>query len=76
MPRDAALVRRISARDIRVGDAGETLRGVGGLIDFVLLDGAFSLYLPVLKLLESWTCAGVGCCRCVTAPSSWPKFIG
>jgi predicted O-methyltransferase YrrM len=39
--------------DIRVGDALETLRnGVGGDIDLVLLDGAFSLYLPVLKLLE------------------------
>lgn len=39
--------------DIRVGDALETLReGIGGNIDLVLLDGAFSLYLPVLKLLE------------------------
>lgn len=39
--------------DIRVGDALETLRdGVGGEIDLVLLDGAFSLYLPVLKILE------------------------
>ena len=39
--------------DIRVGDALETLRnGVGGDIDLLLLDGAFSLYLPVLKLLE------------------------
>lgn len=39
--------------DIRVGDALETLRdGVGGAIDLVLLDGAWSLYLPVLKLLE------------------------
>lgn len=39
--------------DIRVGDALETLRdGVGGQVDLVLLDGAFSLYLPVLKLLE------------------------
>jgi predicted O-methyltransferase YrrM len=39
--------------DIRVGDALETLRdGVGGDVDLVLLDGAFSLYLPVLKLLE------------------------
>ncbi|MGH3642483.1 MAG: O-methyltransferase [Mycobacterium sp.] len=39
--------------DIRVGDALETLRdGVGGGIDLVLLDGAWTLYLPVLKLLE------------------------
>ena len=38
--------------DIRVGDARETLHDVGGPIDLVLLDGAFSLYLPVLKLLE------------------------
>jgi predicted O-methyltransferase YrrM len=38
--------------DIRVGDARETLVDVGGEIDLVLLDGAFSLYLPVLKLLE------------------------
>lgn len=38
--------------DIRVGDARETLADVGGEVDFVLLDGAFSLYLPVLKLLE------------------------
>lgn len=38
--------------DIRVGDARETLLDVGGAIDLVLLDGAFSLYLPVLKLLE------------------------
>ncbi len=39
--------------DIRVGDALETLKnGIGGDVDLVLLDGAFSLYLPVLKLLE------------------------
>lgn len=38
--------------DIRIGDARETLVDVGGEIDLVLLDGAFSLYLPVLKLLE------------------------
>jgi predicted O-methyltransferase YrrM len=38
--------------EIRVGDARETLADVGGEIDLVLLDGAFSLYLPVLKLLE------------------------
>ncbi|ALS61013.1 methyltransferase [Pandoraea norimbergensis] len=38
--------------DIRVGDARETLADVGGEIDMVLLDGAFSLYLPILKLLE------------------------
>ncbi|MET0618381.1 MAG: class I SAM-dependent methyltransferase [Luteibacter sp.] len=38
--------------DIRVGDAMQTLVDVGGDVDMVLLDGAFSLYLPVLKLLE------------------------
>jgi predicted O-methyltransferase YrrM len=39
--------------DIRVGDALDTLRdGVADDVDLVLLDGAFSLYLPVLKLLE------------------------
>lgn len=39
--------------EIRVGDALETLKnGVGGEIDLVHLDGAFHLYLPVLKLLE------------------------
>lgn len=38
--------------EIRVGDARETLVDVGGEVDLVLLDGAFSLYLPVLKLLE------------------------
>jgi predicted O-methyltransferase YrrM len=45
--------------DIRVGDARETLVDVGGDIDRVLLDGAFSLYLPVLKLLEPHLKAGV-----------------
>ncbi len=39
--------------DIRIGDALETLKdGIGGDIGMVHLDGAFSLYLPVLKLLE------------------------
>lgn len=39
--------------DIRVGDALETLKdGIGGDVDLVHLDGAFNLYLPVLKLLE------------------------
>jgi predicted O-methyltransferase YrrM len=39
--------------EIRVGDALETLKdGIDGDVDLVLLDGAFSLYLPVLKLLE------------------------
>ncbi|MDC8015898.1 O-methyltransferase [Tahibacter soli] len=37
--------------EIRVGDARDTLADIGGEIDFVLLDGAFSLYLPVLELL-------------------------
>ena len=35
------------------GDARETLSsGLGGEIDMVMLDGAFTLYLPILKLLE------------------------
>lgn len=38
--------------DIREGDALETLRDVGGPVDLLLIDGAFSLYLPVLKLIE------------------------
>lgn len=38
--------------DIHVGDARETLADVRGEIDLVLLDGAFSLYLLVLELLE------------------------
>ena len=39
--------------EIRIGDALETLKnGIDGAVDLVLLDGAFSLYLPVLKLLE------------------------
>jgi predicted O-methyltransferase YrrM len=37
--------------DIREGDALETLRDVGGEVDLLLLDGAFALYLPVLKLV-------------------------
>ncbi len=38
--------------DIREGDALETLKDVGGSVDLLLLDGAFALYLPVLKLVE------------------------
>lgn len=38
--------------DIREGDALETLKDVGDGIDLLLIDGAFSLYLPVLKLVE------------------------
>ena len=38
--------------DIREGDALETLKDVGGEVDVLLIDGAFSLYLPVLKLIE------------------------
>jgi len=39
--------------EVRIGDALETLTtGIEGKIDLVHLDGAFSLYLPVLKLLE------------------------
>ncbi|BDY28120.1 O-methyltransferase [Mycolicibacterium mageritense] len=40
--------------ETRIGDALETLRDdVGGQVDLVLLDGAWSLYLPVLRLLET-----------------------
>ncbi len=38
--------------DIREGDALETLKNVGGTVDLALIDGAWSLYLPVLKLIE------------------------
>ncbi len=38
--------------EIRVGDARETLRDIDGAIDMVLLDGAFTLYLEILKLIE------------------------
>lgn len=39
--------------EIRAGDALETLAsGLPPTIDFVLLDGAKALYLPVLRLLE------------------------
>lgn len=37
--------------EIREGDALETLKRLEGEIDLVLLDGAWSLYLPVLKLI-------------------------
>lgn len=38
--------------EIRQGDALDTLRDVGGVVDVMLVDGAFALYLPVLKLVE------------------------
>lgn len=38
--------------DIREGDALETLRDTGSEVDLLMLDGAFPLYLPVLKLVE------------------------
>jgi predicted O-methyltransferase YrrM len=38
--------------EIREGDARTTLEGVTGPIDLLLLDGAKSLYLPILELLE------------------------
>ena len=41
--------------EIRIGDALETLKDdIGGEVDLLFLDGAFSLYLPVLKLLEPY----------------------
>lgn len=44
--------------DIREGDALETLREVGGSVELTLIDGAWSLYLPVLKLIEPRLRAG------------------
>jgi predicted O-methyltransferase YrrM len=44
--------------DIREGDALETLRETGGGVDLLLLDGAFALYLPMLKLMEPRLRAG------------------
>jgi len=38
--------------DIREGDALQTLRDVGGEVHLLLIDGAFALYLPILKLVE------------------------
>ena len=38
--------------EIREGDALDTLWDVGGEVDLLLVDGAFSLYLPVLRLVE------------------------
>jgi predicted O-methyltransferase YrrM len=38
--------------EIREGDALQTLSDLNGEVDLLLLDGAFSLYLPVLKLVE------------------------
>jgi len=37
---------------IREGDALGTLGDVGGEVDLLLIDGAFSFYLPVLKPVE------------------------
>jgi predicted O-methyltransferase YrrM len=39
--------------DIHEGDALETLKDCGGQVDLLLIDGAFSRYLPVLKLVEA-----------------------
>ncbi|MCP3407074.1 O-methyltransferase [Bradyrhizobium sp. CCGB01] len=38
--------------EFRLGDARETLASGLGEIDMVMLDGAFTLYLPILQLLE------------------------
>jgi predicted O-methyltransferase YrrM len=38
--------------EIREGDALETLEDPGGDVDLLLIDGAFTLYLPVLRLIE------------------------
>jgi predicted O-methyltransferase YrrM len=44
--------------EIREGDALETLKDVGGAVDILLIDGAFSLYLQVLKLIEPRLASG------------------
>lgn len=44
--------------EIREGDARDTLTALGGAVDLVLLDGAFSLYLPVLQLIEPGLASG------------------
>lgn len=44
--------------DIREGDALETLQDVRGDVDVLLIDGAWSLYLSVLKLVEPYLAAG------------------
>ena len=44
--------------EIREGHALETLKDVGGEVDVLLIDGAWSLYLPVLKLIETRLTAG------------------
>jgi predicted O-methyltransferase YrrM len=44
--------------DLRCGDALETLRDVGRPVDLALIDGAWSLYLPILKLIEPRLRAG------------------
>lgn len=46
------------AANIVVGDALETLRGEGPEIDFLFLDGAKELYLPVLELLRPRLASG------------------
>lgn len=38
--------------EIRAGNALETLQEMEGDVDLLLLDGAFALYVPVLKLIE------------------------
>jgi predicted O-methyltransferase YrrM len=38
--------------DVREGDALDTLQDVAGEVDLLLIDGAWPLYLPVLKLVE------------------------
>ncbi len=38
--------------EIREGDALDTLEDAGDEVDVLLVDGAWSLYLPVLKLID------------------------
>jgi predicted O-methyltransferase YrrM len=44
--------------EIREGDARETLTRLSGEIDLVHLDGAWTLYLPILELLEPYLKVG------------------
>ena len=44
--------------EIREGDARETLRHIDGPVDLLHIDGAWSLYLPVLRLVEPHLQAG------------------
>lgn len=55
--------------EIREGDALQTLRNLDDSVDFVLLDGWNSLYLPVFKLIEPRLSA-----RCVIVADDTVRF--